>query len=145
MFYKVVYNGKIIDVLDNLVHLKYQPKHNRMVLCGEDGAQATISSDGNHIWHVDGWYDVPVSGYETVRLLPINEFEYGRLKSLELGSKEDILDEFTRSIISGDTSLLVDSMKRLYLRREIDEDVVVKLCEQYKIDDGNKTLILNGE
>lgn len=30
MFYKVIKNGKVIDVLDKLVYLKYQPKYDRM-------------------------------------------------------------------------------------------------------------------
>jgi len=142
MFYKVVYNGKVIDVLDNLVRLKYQEKHNRMVLCGEDGAQATISSDGNYIWHVEGWYDIPVDGYETVVLNKIDEYEYRRLKALELGTKEDVMDEFVRLLIVGDSSLLVDSMKRLYSRQEIDKDAVIKLCNGFGVVEVDKLSIL---
>lgn len=142
MFYKVVYNGKVIDVLDNLVRLKYQEKHDRMVLCGEDGAQATISSDGNYIWHVEGWYDIPVDRYETVSLHAIDEFEYNRLKALELGTKEDVMDEFVRLLIVGDSSLLVDSMKRLYSRQEIDKDAVIKFCNILGVAEDDKSSIL---
>lgn len=142
MFYKVVYDDKIIDVLDNLVYLKYQPKHNRMVLCKEDDAQATISSDGNHIWHVYGWYNIPAEGYETVRLKQIDEYEYRRLKVLNLGNTDDIIDEFTRSLINHDTSLLSDSLRRLYSRREIDENSVIKLCDDYDIAEDERLSIL---
>lgn len=51
MFYKVMYNGRVIDVLDHLTYVKYQPKHKVMVLCTVDDAQGFISSDGNTIWH----------------------------------------------------------------------------------------------
>ena len=51
MYYKVLKNNKVIDVLDKLVFLKYQPKHKIMVLCDENDAQAILSSDKNTIWH----------------------------------------------------------------------------------------------
>lgn len=143
MFYKVVYNGKVIDVLDNLVYLKYQEKHDRMILCVEDCAQATMSSDGNRIWHVKGWYDVPVDRYDTVVLEKIDEYEYNRLKAFDLGTKEDVVDELVRQLIAGGNSpILCDSLKRLYSRREIDEDTVIKLCHDYKIAEEEKLSIL---
>ena len=68
MFYKVIFNDRVIDVLDRLVYLKYQPKHNMMVLCNESEAQAVLSSEKEDIWHVDGWYNIPVDGYDVVEL-----------------------------------------------------------------------------
>lgn len=135
MYYKVIFNDKIIDVLDRLVYLKHQEKHNRMVLCDESKAQAIFSSDGSEIWHVDGMYDVPIDGYETVRLEEIDKYEYKRLKALNLGTVEDVIDRFVKSVIDGDTSLLSDSLKRLYSHKEIDEVTVVKLCETHKMTD----------
>ena len=49
MYYKVLKNGRVIDALDHLRFVKYQPKHDIMVNCVEDDAQGIISSDGNHI------------------------------------------------------------------------------------------------
>ena len=40
MYYKVIKDGRIIDVLDHLTYLKWQPKHEVMVLSSEDDAQA---------------------------------------------------------------------------------------------------------
>lgn len=144
MFYKVIYNEKVVDVLDRLVYLKYQKKHNRMVFCDESEAQAVFSSDENEIWHVDGFYNLPVDGYETVKLVEIDIFEYKRLKALNCMTMEDIIDEFTRSLIKGDSSIISHSLKRLYLCKEIDEDMVIKLCEQYKISEDIKMSILSG-
>ena len=135
MYYKVIFNDKIIDVLDRLVYLKYQEKHNRMVLCDESKAQAIFSSDGSEIWHVDGMYDVPVSGYDTVRIEQIDKYEYKRLRALNCGTMEDVIDEFVKLLIDNDNSLLSDSLKRLYSRKEIDEITVVKLCEAHKMTD----------
>lgn len=92
MYYKVIKNNKVIDVLDNLIYLKWEPKHKIMVLTGEDDAQAIMSSDCNTIWHVKGFYKVPVSGYETVELEEIDEFEYKQLKMLNLKSPQEIVD-----------------------------------------------------
>ena len=100
MFYKVIKNNKVIDVLDRLVFLKYQEKHNRMLFCDEDEAQAIYSSDGKYIWHEESLYNIPVSGYDTVRLEEIDEYEYNQLKILNGKTPEEIIDNFVLSLIS---------------------------------------------
>ena len=99
MFYKVIFNDRVIDVLDRLVYLKYQPKHNMMVLCNESEAQAVLSSEKEDIWHVDGWYNIPVDRYDTVELIEIDEIEYKQLKVLNGKTPEQIIDSFVLSLI----------------------------------------------
>lgn len=94
MFYKVMDNGKVIDVLDHLTYLKYQPKNNIMLLCDINEAQAILSSDKNTVWHVEGLYDLPVDEYKTVKVVAIDEFEYKQLKVLNMKSPEAIIDEY---------------------------------------------------
>ena len=94
MFYKVIKDNKVIDVLDQLIYLKYQPKHKIMVLCTEDDAQAILSSDKNTIWHEETLYNVPVSGYDTVKLVEVDEYEYKQLKALNMKTPESIIDEY---------------------------------------------------
>ena len=101
MYWKVIKNNKVIDVLDNLVYLKYQPKHNIMVLSDENEAQAILSSDNNTIWHEETLYNVPVGGYETVKLVEIDEHEYKQLKMLNCMSVSEIIDAYTLSLIEG--------------------------------------------
>jgi len=96
-----MYNDRVIDVLDHLIFMKHQSKHNIMVLCSESEAQATLSSDGETIWHVKGWYNIPVDGYETVELIEIDEFEYKSLKALNYKSPEEILDNFVLELVLG--------------------------------------------
>lgn len=100
MYYKVLKDNKVIDVLDQLIYLKYQPKHKIMVLCCEDEAQAILSSNNNTIWHERTLYNVPVDGYETVDILPIDEFEYRKLKALSLKTPEEIIDSFLLELIN---------------------------------------------
>ncbi len=98
-YYKVIFNNRVIDVLDQLIYLKHQPKHNIMVLCDESEAQAIMSSDKENIWHVNGLYDIPVDGYNSVELIEIDEYEYKQLKVLNMKSAEQIIDEFVMGLL----------------------------------------------
>ena len=99
MYYKVLKDNKVIDVLDNLIYLKWEPKHKIMVLTDENDAQAILSSDKNSIWHERTLYNVPVDGYSCVDVVEIDEFEYKQLKILCLKSPEEIIDEVILSLI----------------------------------------------
>ena len=100
MFYKVIKNNRVIDVLDKLVFLKYQPKHKIMVLCGENEAQAILSSDGDTIWHEKTLYKVPIDGYDTVELVEIDEYEYKQLKILNGKTPSEIIDAFVLELLN---------------------------------------------
>lgn len=99
MFYKVLKNDRVIDVLDKLVFLKYQPKHKIMVLCSESDAQAILSSDKERIWHEETMYKVPTGEYDTVSLVEIDQYEYDQLKMLNLRTPEEIIDAFMCSLL----------------------------------------------
>ena len=101
MYYKVLKNNKVIDVLDRLVYVKYQPKHNIMVLCSKSEAQAIVSSDEKSVWHVNGLYKIPVDGYETVELVAIDKHEYDQLKIFKCKSIEQLIDEYTLLLLDG--------------------------------------------
>ena len=99
MYYKVIKDNKVIDVLDHLIYLKWQQKNKIMLLADENDAQAILSSDGNTVWHVEGFYDLPVNGYETVKLIQIDKFEYNQLKVLNMKTPEEIIDEYNLLLI----------------------------------------------
>lgn len=99
MYYKVMKNERVIDVLDKLIYVKYQEKHNRMVLCTEDDAQGFLSSDMTRIWHEDSLYKIPIPGYDTVMLVEIDEYEYEQLKIYKLKTLEEILDQYTLELL----------------------------------------------
>lgn len=100
MYYKVIKNNKVIDVLDNLIYLKWQPKHKIMVLSDENEAQAILSSDKNTIWHERTLYNIPADGYDTVDLIEIDEYEYKKLKALNMKTPEEIIDSFLLELIN---------------------------------------------
>lgn len=101
MYYKVLKNNKVIDVLDNLIYLKWEPKHKIMVLSDENEAQAILSSDKNTIWHEKSLYKVPVEEpkFDTVEIVEIDEYEYKQLKMLNLSTPEAIIDAFLLTLI----------------------------------------------
>ena len=99
MYYKVIKNNKVIDVLDNLIYLKWEPKHKIMVLTDENDAQAILSSDKNTIWHERTLYKVPVDGYDTVELVEIDKYEYEKLRTLNLKTPEEIADAVILSLL----------------------------------------------
>lgn len=101
MYYKILKNNRVIDVLDHLRFVKYQQKHNIMVACEKSEAQAIISSDGEYIWHVYGLYRIPVGNYDTVELVEIDEYEYKQLKALNMKTPEEIIDEYTMMLLNG--------------------------------------------
>lgn len=96
MYYKVIKNNKVIDVLDKLIYLKLEPKHKTMILTDENDAQAILSSDKNTIWHEESLYRVPVNeqDYDTVKLIEIDKYEYEQLRVLNMKSPEAIIDEY---------------------------------------------------
>lgn len=103
MYYKVLKDGKVIDVLKDseVVYLKYQERYDRMIFCDESEAQAIFSSDRKHIWHVEGLYNVPVHDrYDNVELVEINGIEYDQLKIFKLRTPEDIIDAFVLSLLN---------------------------------------------
>ena len=99
MYFKVIKNNKVIDVLDKLIYLKWDDKNKIMVLSDENEAQAILSSDKNTIWHERTLYRIPVSGYETVELIDIDEHEYKQLKMLNLSTPEEIIDSLIFSLV----------------------------------------------
>ena len=94
MYYKVIKDNRVIDVLDDLIYLKWQPKHKIMVLTDINDAQAILSSNKDDIWHEETLYEVPVDGYDTVKLIEINKYEYEQLRVLNMKTPEEIIDEY---------------------------------------------------
>lgn len=94
MYYKVLKDNRVIDVLNGVNYLKWQPKHCAMVFSNEDEAQAILSSDMNTIWHEKTLRRLPVNGFDTVELVEICEHEYKQLRMLNMKTPEEIIDEY---------------------------------------------------
>lgn len=101
MYYKVLKDGKVIDILkgNEIVYLRYQEKHDRMIFCDESEAQAIFSSDRKHIWHEESLYNIPKDGFDTVRLEKIDVYEYEQLKILNMRTPEQIVDAMVLNLL----------------------------------------------
>lgn len=98
-YYKVMKDNKVIDVLDKLIYIKWQEKHNIPVLCDINEAQGILSSDNNTIWHEETLYKFPVDGFNSVRVEVIDEHEYKQLRMLNGKTPEQIIQEFLLSLV----------------------------------------------
>lgn len=78
MYYKVLKNGKVIDLLTQLSFIKYQPKHELLLLCDMKEAQAVLSSDGKYGWHIEGLYNFAPDNSVCV-IKEITKYEYDTL------------------------------------------------------------------
>lgn len=99
MYYKILKDGKPIDVLDKLTFLKYNKKHNRFFLCEEKEAEAILSSNGKYKWHEMSLLEIPVQGYDSVTKEEIDVYEYNKLKFELTTSVQDIINQYTLELI----------------------------------------------
>ena len=101
MYYKVLKDNKVIDVLDKLTYLKWQPKHKTMILSDINEAQAILSSNKNTIWHERTLYNIPVEAgiYDVVDAIEIDKFEYEQLRTLNLKTPQEIIDSFLLELV----------------------------------------------
>lgn len=91
MFYKVIYDKNVIDVLNGLIYILYQPLNNLYLICGANDSPCGIqSSTQETFYHIDGMSEFPTSDFKTVKLVEIDEEEYEILKEA-LGLNEEII------------------------------------------------------
>lgn len=92
MAYKVIKNKKVIDLLPKLVFVKYQLKHNILLLCDEKEAQGILSSDGNTAYHISTLLPFPVDTFDSVSVEEIDQREYERLKAFHMQTPEEVAE-----------------------------------------------------
>nr|DAR15964.1 MAG TPA: hypothetical protein [Caudoviricetes sp.] len=79
MYYKVIKNDEVVDVLEHILYIKYQEKHSLLLLCDITEAQAILSSDGKYGWHIEGLYNFPPDN-DIYTIKEISKYEYDKLK-----------------------------------------------------------------
>lgn len=79
MYYKIICNNQIIDVIENIRYVKYLPKTKKSIVVDERQANGIVSSDGSQIYHLYGTKDTFNEKKLTVSVKPIEEEEYLRL------------------------------------------------------------------
>lgn len=82
MFYMVIKDKTIIDVLSDIQYVRTQVVHNRLMICDKKYAEGIISSDSTSIYYVPELIEENVKDYPVVSLLEIDEEKYNSLKEI---------------------------------------------------------------
>lgn len=98
MYYKVIGDGTVLDVLKQPQYVTYQERNKLIVLCQRNGARGVLSTDGSTVWHVVGWKEIPLPDVISVQLVEIDEEEYEILKSA-ISSGETPSQDDNQSIV----------------------------------------------
>ena len=84
MFYKVLKENTIVDLLQYIRYVHYQDKHGIILLCSPEDAQAVLSSNGKRGWHTAELYSFKPDN-SVYQIEEIDKYEYDSLqKSLRL-------------------------------------------------------------
>ena len=127
MYYKVVKNGVVLDVLEEIHYVKYPKKHGSFLVCEPREGQGIYSSDRKTVWHLPGLNNIPAEGYETVELVEIELGEYNRRKQFGGQTIDEIIDAYTALLIQGDKYQLIDSLSRCYKNELLSKSDINKL------------------
>jgi hypothetical protein len=101
MYYKIVKDSQVIDIIDNLLFIKYNTISHKIVFSNIEDAEGILSSDRKTAWHLRGLKALSAPGYDTVEAIEITKKEYHELKALNGKTPEEIIDEYTLSLIEG--------------------------------------------
>jgi hypothetical protein len=143
VFYKVIYDKTVIDVLNGLIYILYQPLNNIYLICGANDSPCGIqSSTQETFYHLEGMNEFPNSDFKTVKLVEIDEEEYEILKEA-LGLNEEIIyDEPEEDTEPTDDEIIYDNTLEMVRNQKIKR--MSAICEQnivngidVELSDGN--------
>ena len=100
MFYKVIKDGKVLDVIDRIVYVRYSKRHDDVHICEPENSNAFLSSDKSRCWRVQSMRPCEKE-FDTVVVRQITEQEYTQLKALTLRTPEEIIDAYTLALVMG--------------------------------------------
>lgn len=82
MYFKIIYNALVIDILDSVQYVRWLKRGKKFVKTEMTSANGILASDGINIYHVEEMPDFDGMGnYKTVHMLQIEKEEYDKLKS----------------------------------------------------------------
>lgn len=82
MYFKIIYNALVIDILDSVQYVRWLKRGKKFVKTEMTSANGILASDGINIYHVEGMPEFNGMGnYKTVHMIQIKKEEYDKLKS----------------------------------------------------------------
>lgn len=79
MFYKVMYNNMVVDLLTEARWVRYLPNSKRLVATDSQAANGIMGSDHNTVYHLFGKPYTFADEVKTVQVLKISGEEYEKL------------------------------------------------------------------
>lgn len=117
MYYKVMNNNMVIDLLTEVRYVRYLSNSKRIVACQKGAAHGIVGSDGETIYRL---YDAPSNVLENkkiIELVEINAEEYSALSTqfaIQKKENEDLRREIEelRSMVSEQNNLLKQLLQK---------------------------------
>lgn len=81
MFYKVIHNNMLVDLLTDVQWIRYLPRQKRIVVTDRQSANGVMGSDHNTIYHLVGKSNPFEAELKSVEVIQISEAEYSRLST----------------------------------------------------------------
>ena len=129
MYFKVIQDDKIIDVLSDIVYVRKQVVHNRLIACDKDRAEGVLSSNGDNIWFVESFIETNINGYPIVKFIEIKQEEFEILKAaLDNGQEE--LDNQVDNSNNTEVELSEDELMTIDFIRTAKINEMSKTCNQ---------------
>lgn len=99
-YYKVEKDGYVTGLLTEFRYIRYDKRHQLVVSCSPEYAEGFLSEDFTHYWRTP---DMREGGgnFETVDVTEITEYEYNKLRILDMKTPQEIIDAYTMSLIDG--------------------------------------------
>ena len=89
MYYKILHNNQIIDVLENIRYVKCLPRTQKIIEVEKSQANGIVSSNGDTIYHIYGTKNTFKEKKLDVFYEEINEDEYLNLTT-QIQKNEDL-------------------------------------------------------
>lgn len=129
MYFKVIQDDKIIDVLSDIVYVRKQVVHNRLIACDKDRAEGVLSSNGDNIWFVESLIETNINDYPIVKFIEIEQEEFEILKAaLDNGQEE--LDNQVDNSNNTEVELSEDELMTIDFIRAAKINEMSKTCNQ---------------
>ena len=89
MFYKIMYNNMVIDLLNEVRWVRYLPNSKRLVATDSQAANGVMGSDHNTVYHIFGKPYTFANEVMTVEVVMIDALEYDRLQTQFMLQKQE--------------------------------------------------------
>lgn len=122
--YKVIFEGAVIDLLEDIKYAKYLKRSKAVVVTDKGSANCIIASNNTDIYHLSGLKHPDNSDIKTVTVVPITADEYRNLV-IAPKSFDSLVEEGLRTI----------KQNKVQAMRQICQDKIVSGCDILLSDD----------